>query len=97
MEKPFPAIEWKHDQANGKLRLAIQSNVAPVVVNLWTAESETKDFRESSWKSQPLKKNADSYIGEVPIPVGRHTALFGEVRFQLGDLQYGLSTQLRRE
>jgi len=97
MEKPFPAIEWKHDQANGKLRLTIQSNVVPVAVNLWSAESETKDFRESVWKSQPLKKKEDRFIGETPIPVGRHTALFGEVRFQLDDLQYSLSTQLRRE
>ena len=96
-EKPFPAIEWKHDQAEGKLRLTIQSNIAPVAVNLWTAESETKDFRESVWKSQTLKKNEDRFIGETPVPVGRHTALFGEVRFQLGDLQYSLSTQLRRE
>lgn len=97
MDKPFPKIEWKHDQVDGKLRLTIQSNVTPVAVNLWSAESETKDFRESEWKSKPLKARAMHFVGEVPIAVGHHTALFGELQFQLDELHYSLSTQLRRE
>jgi PhoPQ-activated pathogenicity-related protein len=96
-DKPFPAIEWKHDTEAGRFRLAITSNVPPESVKLWTAESATKDFRESAWKSQPLKANDNSYLGEVPAPVGKHVALFGELEFRLDELTYTLSTQLRRE
>ena len=96
-DKPFPAIDWKHDTDAGRFRLTMQSNVLPVAVKLWTAESATKDFRESEWKSQPLKAKDNRYLGEVPAPVGKHVALFGELQFQLDDLSYTLSTQLRRE
>ena len=96
-DKPFPAIDWKHETDAGRFRLTMQSNVLPVAVKLWTAESATKDFRESEWKSQPLKATDNRYLGEVPAPVGKHVALFGELQFQWDDLSYTLSTQLRRE
>ncbi|MBS0203791.1 MAG: phenylacetic acid degradation protein [Planctomycetes bacterium] len=95
--KPFPVIEWKHDTDNGHLRLTIHSKVRPMAVKLWTAESESKDFRESEWKSEPLKAVDDRYVGEIPAPVGKHAALFGELEFTFDNLNYSLSTQLRRE
>lgn len=96
-DRPFPAIQWKHDTEQGRYRLAIQSNVAPVAVKLWVAESESKDFRAAEWKSQLVPARDNRYLGEVPAPVGKHLALFGELEFRLDNLTYTLSTQLRRE
>jgi PhoPQ-activated pathogenicity-related protein len=95
--KPFPAIEWKHETQGNQFRLTIQSQVKPVDVRLWTAAAEDKDFRNSEWKPQQLKAKDDRYVGEVPQPVGSHVALFGEAQFRLDDLDYSLTTQLRRE
>lgn len=95
--KSFPAVDWKHETSSGKYRLTIQSKVAPSVVKLWTAESDTKDFRESEWKSRALKANDSRYVGEVAPQDGKHVALFGEMEFRLDELNYSLSTQLRRE
>ena len=95
--KPLPVIEWKHDTEQGRYRLTMKSSVPPSAVRLWTAESETKDFRNSEWTSQSLKASENRYRGEVAAPAGKHVALFGELEFQLDDLSYTLSTQLRRE
>jgi hypothetical protein len=97
MNKPFPSIDWKHETGSDGYRLTIQSSVAPTSVKLWTSESETKDFRESEWKSRPLKAVENVYSGDVAAPVGKHVALFGELEFKLDGLTYSLSTQLRRE
>lgn len=95
--KPFPSIEWKHESVDGGYRLVMQSDVAPLAVRLWTAESDSKDFRESQWKAQVLKPVGNRYQGETAAPVGKHVALFGEFEYKLDTQTYSLSTQLRRE
>lgn len=95
--KPFPAIDWKHDTNGGRYQLAITSNVKPKGVNLWAAESDSKDFRNAEWKSKPISAKDNRYTAEVQAVEGKHVALFGELIFQSGDLVYSLSTQLRRE
>lgn len=95
--KPLPAIEWKHEKIDGGYRLVMQSDVAPNAVRLWTAESDSKDFREAEWKSKTLKASGKVFQGDAIAPVGKHIALFGELEYKLGDLIYSLSTQLRRE
>lgn len=95
--KPFPSIEWKHESVDGGYRLVMQSDVTPVAARLWTAESDSKDFRESQWKSQTLKPIGKQYQGEAAAPVGKHVALFGEFEYKLDNQTYSLSTQLRRE
>lgn len=96
-DKPMPAIQWMHDTDQGRLRLTIQSSPTPKGVNLWTAESDTKDFRLAAWKSKPIAAKEGRYTAEVQPPDGKHIALFGELIFQSGDIVYSLSTQLRRE
>eukprot|EP00456_Euglypha_rotunda_P024430 TRINITY_DN19_c0_g2_i1.p2 TRINITY_DN19_c0_g2~~TRINITY_DN19_c0_g2_i1.p2 ORF type:complete len:435 (-),score=104.54 TRINITY_DN19_c0_g2_i1:7427-8731(-) len=96
-DKPMPVLEWKHDTDQGRLRLTIQSSVPPKRAHLWTAESETKDFRSSEWKSKPITAKEGKYTAEVPTADGKHVALFGELYFQSDDIIYSLSTQLRRE
>ncbi len=95
--KPFPAIEWKHTTNEGRYQLAITSSVRPKGVNLWTAESDSKDFRNAEWKSKLISGKDSGYTAEVQAIEGKHVALFGELIFQTGDLIYSLSTQLRRE
>ena len=98
----LPELKWKHETDGNTLRLTIQSDVEPVSVKLWAAASPTKDFRESEWKSQPMKSlnmqgKQDRFMGEVILLPGSHRALFGEAQFHFDGLDYSLSTQLRRE
>ncbi len=98
LAKALPVITWAHTEADNWHLLTITSNAQPIAVNLWVATSATKDFRNAKWSSSPLKETKNSFVGEVAKPVEGHTALFGEVQFQMPTgTTYSLSTQLKRE
>ena len=95
--KPLPVLEWEHVTLADKLRLKMKSDVLPTGVKLWVASSETKDFRDSEWKPTLLEAQAGEFVGEIDKPKAGHVALFGELQYEFGLLEYTLSTQLRRE
>lgn len=96
-KKPLPVLEWEHLTTADRLQLKMKSDVAPAAAKLWVASSMTKDFRESEWKPLVLEPKGGEFIGDVEKPKAGHVALFGELQYQLGPLEYNLSTQLRRE
>jgi len=103
--KPMPKLTWSYEADDEQLRLKIDSTPAPESVRLWVAQSDTRDFREATWKSSELKANGGgngngrggAYVGVVPKPDAGHVAVFGEATFAVGPLQYNLSTVLRQE
>ena len=97
MNKPLPVINWEYSAPDNKLQLSIKSDVAPTGAKLWVANSASKDFRDSEWTAKVLEEKDGRFLGEVDKPQSGHIALFGELQFQLGPIEYNLSTQLRRE
>ena len=95
--KPGPLVDWKHETVGDVYQLKINSNVAPTEVKLWTAASNTKDFREAKWSSRPIKVVGGSFVGEVPKPEQGHVAFYGEVLFKAYGHDYSVTTQIRRE
>jgi PhoPQ-activated pathogenicity-related protein len=94
----LPQLTWKHDDDGEGMRLVVQSNPAPKSVRLWTAHSEDKDFRPDHWDSSELKANGDGeFVAHVKAPKEGHVAFFGEARYESGDLEYALSTQIRQQ
>jgi PhoPQ-activated pathogenicity-related protein len=90
--RPMPQLSWNLAQgAGGEATLTIHATPAPVAARIWTARSESRDFRESQWESAPLK------IGETiarvvqPVSTG-HLALFGELEYQIDGIPYHLTT-----
>lgn len=95
---PLPTLKWSHSRTTNGLRLLVKSSRVPKKASLWTARSDTKDFRKAKWSSQRMKslKNG-TFAGELPKPKTGHVALFGELQFSINGLTYALSTQIRRE
>ena len=96
-QKSLPVLQWEHTTVADGLHLKMKSDVAPTAVRLWVANSDTKDFRESEWKPQALEAKDGEFLGQVLKPKSGHVALYGELQYQSGLLEYSLSTQLRRE
>jgi PhoPQ-activated pathogenicity-related protein len=92
---PMPSLTWKHETVNGKLRLTIDSNAAPIGARLWIAQSATADFRSVQWKEQEVTISDGKIIGEVTPPENGHLAFFGELDYLIDGLRYHLSTQVR--
>jgi PhoPQ-activated pathogenicity-related protein len=92
---PMPTITWQHDGANPKLRLKVQANPAPKAARLWSAQSPTRDFRQSQWSERPLEVNAQGIAAEMTAPPEGFVAYFAEMEYAMDGLRYFLSTQLR--
>lgn len=97
-DRSLPELRWTHDEeADGRLRLAIESDTEPTATRLWTAHSPTRDFRGARWRSLPLVAEGPRWIGRVERPGEGHVALLGELEFTVLDQSYSLSTQMRIE
>jgi len=92
---PLPALEWEHTTPANGFSLAITSTAKPKAVHLWVAHSDTKDFRESKWKSRQLDSDSNSYVGSLPKPESGHVAYYCELRFDSQGVPYSLCTVIR--
>jgi PhoPQ-activated pathogenicity-related protein len=98
VQTSLPQLTWKHDDDGDEMRLVVQSNPTPKSVRLWTAHSEDKDFRPDHWDASELKANSEgAFVAHVKKPKEGHVAFFGEARYQDGELEYALSTQIRQQ
>jgi PhoPQ-activated pathogenicity-related protein len=92
---PMPELRWKHDDADGKLRLTVTCKPAPVAGRLWVAEAPTRDFRKAEWKERPATLQDGTVVGEVEPPAKGCLAFYGELEYEVDGLHYDLATQLR--
>ena len=98
LDQQLPQLTWQHDEDHGRMRLTVGSDTIPESVALWSARSETRDFRSSKWSSTPIKASAEgSFTAHVDHPKSGHVAFHAEATYSFGPLIYGLSTQIRTE
>jgi len=95
--KPWPQLHWNHGDEPDALVLTVRSSILPQDARLWVAHSNTKDFRQSRWESQPMEKTVAGFSARVQRPREAHVALFGQLHFDMEGLGYALSTLVRRE
>lgn len=94
--RDLPKLDWQFTEADGKLRLVVKSDAKVERVEAWTASSMTRDFRPSTWKSQPADRQGDAHVCELVVPDKGCAALFGEVVFAgENKSSYYLSTNVR--
>ncbi len=90
--RPMPQLTWGLARgAGGESTLTIHASPAPSAARIWTARSQSRDFRESNWESAALKPGETiTYIAQ-PVR-GSHVALLGEVEYQIDGIPYHLTT-----
>jgi PhoPQ-activated pathogenicity-related protein len=91
----MPSLRWRHENADGKLRLIIDATPAPRSARLWVARSPSSDFRTIEWRQENLRVADGPVIGEVTRPEQGRVAFFGELEYEIDGLSYTLSTQMR--
>ena len=96
-DQPMPAFNWKHDDHEGGYRLTITGQDLPRSARLWTAHSESLDFRDARWIPRRLRKLDGTITAEVSKPRSGHVAFYTTLSFRDRNLRYNLSTQIRRE
>jgi PhoPQ-activated pathogenicity-related protein len=93
--KPMPKLRWKHDDAEGKPRVVVESDVAPKAARLWVADASTRDFRQATWAERPATLEGGKVSGSVELPEKGWRTFFAECEYEIDGLRYYLSTQVR--
>ena len=92
---PMPKVAWKHEDSNPKMQLKLETDPAPKVARLWSAQADTRDFRQAKWTDQPINVTGKSLTADMTIPESGFVAFFAELEYDIDGLRYYLSTQLR--
>ena len=68
--EPLPPIEWRFEAtASGGAECVVACETQPERVTLWTAASESRDFRMARWSSEPV----EAVGAEWRVPIARPT------------------------
>jgi PhoPQ-activated pathogenicity-related protein len=100
-DTPMPKLTWSYQPGGEYLMVKPIGKVRSI--SLWTAESETRDFRGSRWvehqaftKQEKRKYNGSFEMGlRLKAPKANFTAVMGEVIFDFDGIALHQSTQIR--
>lgn len=95
----LPRMEWElKDVSKSSAEVTVKVNQPAKSIRLWTAESETRDFRKQQWSSRELeiKPGSSQASAKVETPEKGYRAYLAEVvlKSSTGD-EYKLSTEAR--
>jgi PhoPQ-activated pathogenicity-related protein len=93
--RALPDVTWKYAPCKDGRVLDICVDPTNAKARLWTAKSDTLDFRKSTWKSSPMGATKSGFTDTVPIPDKGYAAVLGEVSMPLGDRVWTISTQIQ--
>ena len=91
----LPDVSWKYSFSKTACRLKTACGVAGSQALIWTAKSDTLDFRKSKWKSRPASMIKGGFSGEVALPSKGYTAVMEALTVPVGDREWSLSTQIQ--
>lgn len=90
-DKPMPGLAWVCDEKVGICRLEVTSAAKPKSLRVWKAESPTRDFRKARW----VQDKTAMFPAVVTAPERGFRAFFAETEYELDNLTFTLTTQLR--
>lgn len=92
--RPMPDVTWKFTRPeDGGLRLTVDASPKPKAASVWTARSESQDFRESRWEPMVLEPGSTMKT-DVAKPEKGHVAAFADLVYEIEGVTYHLSTQI---
>jgi PhoPQ-activated pathogenicity-related protein len=93
--KAFPKLTWKHNDKDEKPTLRVESSETPKKIRLWTADSATRDFRQSKWTESFIQTAGNVIESSIELPKSGFRVFFTELEFESSGIPFFLSTQLR--
>jgi len=92
----LPSVKWKLTEADTEYKIAIETDMTFRRARLWTAHSESKDFRQARWSSTLLPEPKSAFGVSIAKPVSGHVAFFVELESMEENLPFSLTTQVWR-
>ena len=92
----LPDVKWKLSETDEGYKVNVETDMTFRRARLWTAHSETKDFREASWTSSSLPEPKAAFAVSIAKPKSGHVAFFVEIETIEEGLPFSLTTQVWR-
>lgn len=93
--KKFPEPAWHFKDSPEGSVLNIFSDIKPESVAVFKSFSMEKDFRNATWKSEPVYEQGGIYCYHMEHPKRGYCAFFGEVNYDIKGRNFSLSTQIK--
>ncbi len=96
----WPSVVWTESQdASGDYVLAVKTEIPVQTALLWTAHSETKDFRKATWESRDVTQDlqAETIQVKIPKPENGHVAFYLEMESEFEGAPFSITTQVFRK
>ncbi len=90
-DKPLPGMTWVYDEKAGVCRLEVTTAAKTTAMRVWTADSDTRDFRKARWAEDVGAK----FPATVRAPGKGFKAFYAETEYDMDGLKFTLCTQLR--
>lgn len=91
-DRPMPKLSARSSNGNGKVTVRLAVSQAPAAARLWTAKSDTLDFRPVKWEAIPMRKEGEEWVAEAPLPPSGGLATFTEAEYESDGRKFTLST-----
>lgn len=89
----LPKLNWQWKKGDGENQiLFIRSNPMPKEIVIWTAQSQTKDFRNAKWSSKLIPPTGDETKFLLQKPESGYTAAFAELVYDVNGQRFSLCT-----
>lgn len=92
---PFPEITYEFSKSGDSVSLNLHSSIKPTKVGLWYAESKDKNFVHSTWRYIEGMESGNGYTVRIEKDKDMELAVFGELYYRLGDIEFYLCTPAR--
>ena len=93
----WPKMTWKRSDEGDRFTVSVQSDIPAKGAKLWTARSETKDFRQARWTSKPVEGSRGNYTVSISKPESGHIAFYLELETEFDGISCSLTTEPWRE
>jgi len=88
----LPEFSWVPNVSDTEVGVTMKSSGEPKLMRLWSAISESNDFRDSKWSSEVLGDKDGSFTGTALKSGTQRVAVFGEAVYEYEGLPYSLAT-----
>jgi PhoPQ-activated pathogenicity-related protein len=92
--KEWINVKWTLSESETEYRIDVKTDIAVRTAKLWTAHSDTKDFRQAKWSATVLAPK-EEFSASVSKPESGHIAFFVEIEPGNG-LTFSVTTQVWR-
>lgn len=93
--RPLPRLTWAFANGDGQLRLRVTSDPPAQLVQAWTTEAATQDFRQAEWKSTRARREGAEHECSLAVPAKGFAAMFAEAVYDCEGLPCFFSTNIR--